>query len=275
METNELKNLILESSNLINSLGFGLHISSKNGSGYEFNQINEYQIGDDIRYISPIQSAKHQKPMIKLFNEQSNLDTIIISFVSGSLYFGTDEFKSEKLAKIATCFALLANNNSDTFSSYIATTNLLQTTPRSKKKSMVYSVGDELLKMSYLGSFIDFTKVCKMITKIAKKESVIILLGDFLQDNIDLSLLAPYDVRVCIIRDHFEESPQINGNINLIDNFSFEYFYTNISSPQTKNYEFWIQEHDVKLYNYLRSLGFKYTKFYTNESNILPIKEII
>lgn len=275
MEQLNLHSLTLQSQKIVNLVGFGIHTSLKHGSGLEFSEIREYETGDDIRHIDPVQSAKHQKTMIKLYQEQSNLDIIIVVLGSGSIYFGTDEFKSEKCALIASCFAQLAYNNSDTFSSFLAVESLQEITKRSRKKENINFMGDFLLKYSYVNSQVNLSSCLNTIGQIATKESVIVLIGDFLDDNIDLSPIAKYDVRVCIVRDRFEENPEINGNINLIDNKTSEYFYTNISSIQTLNYADKIKEQDLKLQHHLANLGFRYAKFYTNESILIPLKEII
>lgn len=275
MEQINLNSLTLQSQKIVNLLGFGIHTSLKHGSGLEFSEIREYETGDDIRHIDPVQSAKHQKTMIKLYQEQSNLDIIIVVLGSGSMYFGTDEFKSEKSALIASCFARLAYTNSDTFSSFIAEETLRQITKRSRKKENIQFMGDFLLKYNYINKKISLAPCLNTLGQIATKESVIVLIGDFLEYDIDLSPLAKYDVRVCIIRDRFEENPEISGNINLIDNITSEYFYANVSHPQTQNYTDKLKELDLKLQHHLSNLGFRYAKFYTNESILLPLKEVI
>jgi uncharacterized protein (DUF58 family) len=276
LNSQSLKSILIKAKKLSHSSSFGIHNSSHIGDGIEFSEIREYEMGDDIKYIDSLQSAKHQKPMIKLFQRTTELDIIIVGFISGSLYFGTDEFKNEKLAFLASTFGFLAYNNGDSFSSFLGSDKLELCTKRSKHFFTISQMSKGFLETPCLEKEIDYKSIITKLNSITKPNSIIILIGDFLDiGDIDLSPLKQKDTRVCIIRDRFEENPDISGNINLIDNTKPIYLYSNISPTQTQNYKDAIKENDYKFFLHLNKLGIKYAKFYTNENDNKPLCELL
>jgi uncharacterized protein (DUF58 family) len=56
------------------------------GGGLEFDQLRDYQIGDDVRFIDWNSSARMNKVLVKQFYEERNRTIIIALDVSGSCY---------------------------------------------------------------------------------------------------------------------------------------------------------------------------------------------
>src|SRR3972149_9785062 len=80
--------------NYINGIAGGLSRSKHKGSGFEFDQIREYQPGDDIRFIDWKGSARSNKLLVRQYNEERS--RTIMLFVDGS---ASGLFTSKKLRK--------------------------------------------------------------------------------------------------------------------------------------------------------------------------------
>ena len=61
--------------------------SAQKGSGFEFNQIREYQVGDDVRFIDWRASARSNKLLVKEYIEERNRTIMILLDVSQSTSF--------------------------------------------------------------------------------------------------------------------------------------------------------------------------------------------
>jgi len=57
----------------------GNHLSKLLGEGYDFSTLLEYQLGDDIRRIDWIASAKLQKPYVKHFSTYNTAKQVFLT----------------------------------------------------------------------------------------------------------------------------------------------------------------------------------------------------
>src|ERR1700721_1956422 len=84
----------------------GAYRSVFKGSGIAFEEVREYQPGDDIRAIDWNVTARVGHPFIKRYVEERELTVLLLVDVSGSQRFGTQ--KQPKRAVAAELAALIA-----------------------------------------------------------------------------------------------------------------------------------------------------------------------
>src|SRR6059036_3713286 len=83
------------------------------GMGIAFEEVREYQPGDDIRTIDWNVTARMGPPFIKRFIEERELTVMLVVDASGSQGFGTQvQPKREVAAELAAilAFSAIANN---------------------------------------------------------------------------------------------------------------------------------------------------------------------
>ena len=68
---------------LVNNMFGGEYHSAFKGAGMEFNEVREYLPGDDIRSIDWNVTAKYQKPYLKIFEEERELNVLLAIDISG------------------------------------------------------------------------------------------------------------------------------------------------------------------------------------------------
>src|SRR5512143_954629 len=106
--------LEIASARLIRSGFAGDYHSAFHGRGIEFAQVREYQPGDDIRTIDWNVTARSGVPHVKQFMEERDLTILIAVDVSGSMSFGSVDWrKSDIAAELTSVFAFSAVQNSD------------------------------------------------------------------------------------------------------------------------------------------------------------------
>ncbi len=97
-----------------NSAISGVHKSTFQGRGMDYNESRVYAFGDDIRNMDWKVTARTGEPHIKLFQEERERPTYIIINSNASMFFGTKrQFKSIVAAKVASILAWASVNKGD------------------------------------------------------------------------------------------------------------------------------------------------------------------
>ena len=112
----QIRRLQLRARRAVQTLLGGEYHSVFKGTGLSFEEVREYQPGDDVRSIDWNVTARMGSPFIKRFVEERELTVILFIDASASLAFGTaDQSKREVVSEIAALLTLCAagNNGSD------------------------------------------------------------------------------------------------------------------------------------------------------------------
>lgn len=79
-------------------------------ASFEFDRLRDYDLGDDIRYIDWKASARSQKLLMRMYQEQRQLHVLVIADLSTSGNFGTRQYMRETYIKeIASAVSLTAS----------------------------------------------------------------------------------------------------------------------------------------------------------------------
>ena len=269
-----LKKILIKTKKQAFSEVIGNNISKQKGEGYDFCELKEYEYGEDVKNIDWVISAKAQKPIVKVFHSQKELNIKIINLLSGSTYFGTKKLKKDVIVELASTLGFICTKQGDPFTSYIANDTLELCTRKSKKVFNVNLMAESIYNYNVLNKTINYKKVLDELFKSIHHKSIIFLIGDFFDiEKLDLKLLnSKHEIVVLIIRDKFEEEPKALGNVNLIDPNSFEEYEGVLNDSTIVNYIKRIKENDHKLFKHLQDCGIRFTKIYTDEN---PIKKLI
>lgn len=166
---------------LVNDVMAGSYHSTFKGRGMEFEDVREYQPGDDVRAIDWNVTARTGVPYIKRFREERELTVMLMVDLSGSTDFGTqDQTKGELAAEICALLAFSAIKNNDRVGLLIFTDRVEKFIPPKKGKNHVLRVVREVLfhKPAYRGT--DVGAAAEHVMKVLKRKSVVFLLSDFL-----------------------------------------------------------------------------------------------
>lgn len=105
-EARAVRRLQISSSRLATALFAGEYRSAFRGRGIEFDEVREYEAGDDIRSIDWNVTARQGRPFIKRFIEERELTLLLLLDRSASMDFGT--IRGTKLDTAVEACALLA-----------------------------------------------------------------------------------------------------------------------------------------------------------------------
>ena len=260
-----LKKILIKTKRQIFSEIAGNNASLFEGEGFEFAELREYMPGDDVRKIDWNITAKMQKPYVKVFKEERELNIVIASLLGGSVYFGKKKLKISLMAEIAALLAFSSIKNGDRFSSYIFTDRLKSLTKPTKKFHALNQAVEEILNFNPLKEGVDFEEFSKYMLKNIKRRSIVFVLGDFFEIPNFKRLAKKHEVIALIVRDRLEEDPIEFGYIDMIDPVTMTETTLDITDETLKEYKKTLFEHDNKLYNHFNKSGIRFVKIYTDD----------
>jgi len=178
-----VRDLELASLRLIR-LGFaGDYHSAFHGRGIEFSQVREYMPGDDIRAIDWNVTARSGVPHVKEFIEERDLTVIIAVDVSGSMSFGSVDWrKCDLAAELAAVFAFSAVENSDRAGLLLFSDQVRAFIPPRRGRThaqVIVNAAVEAAMRSASGRA-DIDGAVRFLERTAGKRAVILVLSDFL-----------------------------------------------------------------------------------------------
>ena len=260
-----LKALQLKARHQVYTLLSGHNLSKLHGEGYDFSELREYQMGDDIRKINWTITAKLGKAYIKELHANRELSVVVAALMDGSLYFGSGNAKQTKLTEVATILGYAVQQNADLFTGINYEQNRIHVTPPTKQLYHIEQFSQTLFETFVLDTKVNYTHSIKDLFKRIHKPSLIFIISDFLEE-IDLSLLAQkHEVIAVIIRDSNEESPKKLGEITLRNPQNNVKMDTYFGKRSIEKYLAKLKENDEKLIEHFSRYDIRYVKVFTDD----------
>lgn len=171
---------------LVTDVFAGAYHSVFKGRGMEFDEVREYQPGDDIRSIDWNVTARTGFAHIKKYVEERELTVMILVDTSASVHFAsTGQMKNKLAAEIAAVLAFAAIRNNDKVGLLMFTDEPELFIPPKKGKSHVLRVIREILYFKPRAKATNLPKVLEFLTKVLRRKSTVFVISDFLDPNAD------------------------------------------------------------------------------------------
>jgi len=177
---NKIRKIEIKSNKLVEEIFSGEYKSTFQGQGLEFKEIREYYPGDDVRSIDWNVTARQNKPYVKQFEEERELNMFLLIDMSNSTNFGE---KKELIAEIGATLAFSAIQNNDRVGSILFTDQIEEMIPSGKGKKHVLAIIEEILDFTPEHKGTNIAKALQYFNQIATKRSIVFLLSDFLTED--------------------------------------------------------------------------------------------
>ena len=192
------------------------------GRGMEFDEVREYQPGDDVRTIDWNVTARTGITHIKRYVEERELTVLIMVDLSASGQFGsTEKTKNEVAAELCGLLAFSAIRNNDKAGLLIFTDDIELYIPPRKGTRHVLHLIREILRFKPKGKKTDINLALNHIARLFKKRAVLFLLSDFRADDFSGTIRAAakrHDIVAISITDPAEIQLPKAGLLELTDN---------------------------------------------------------
>jgi len=182
----KVKQIQIRSSRLVNDVLAGEYVSVFKGRGMEFDEVREYQAGDDIRTIDWNVTARLGHPYIKRYTEERELTIMFLVDLSFSGEFGSmKQFKNEIATEICAVLAFSAVRNNDKVGLILFTDKIEKFVPPKKGKTHVLRVIREVLYFKPENKGTDISIALEYLLKVTKRKTVCFLLSDFITEGFE------------------------------------------------------------------------------------------
>ncbi len=188
MEANELlkkiRKIEIKTRGLSQNIFAGEYHSAFKGRGMIFSEVREYQPGDDIRDIDWNVTARHNKPYVKVYEEERELTVMLLVDVSGSRNFGAcGEVKKERMAEIAATLAFSSIQNNDKVGVIFFSDKIEKFIPPKKGKKHILLIIREIINFEPESSGTNIDVALQFMTNAIKKRCSAFLISDFIDDH--------------------------------------------------------------------------------------------
>ena len=218
----KVRQIQIRTSHQVTEVMAGEYKSAFKGRGMEFDEVRQYQPGDDVRTIDWNVTARSGDAYVKRFVEERELTVMLMVDASSSGSFGsTTRSKNEVAAEIAALLAYSAIRSNDRVGLIIFTDQIEKFVPPRKGRSHVLRVIREILYFNRPEhGTTDIGAALEYLQKVCVRRSVVFVISDFLAEGYDKALLLAskrHDLIPVTITDPREiELPDV-GFLDLMD----------------------------------------------------------
>ncbi len=273
----KIRRIEVSTRRLVNNVFAGEYQSTFRGQGMEFDEVREYQPGDEIRAIDWNVTARMGQPFVKTFVEERELVMMLLVDVSRSTDFGTQQqTKAETLAEVAAVLAFAAIKNNDKVG-LINFTDQVETfiSPRKGRKHVLRLI-HQILHAEPTAQATDIGLALEYLNRVQKRRSVVFLISDFRDRNYGEWLRIVnqrHDLIAIMVIDPGELSIPDVGLIELEDSENGETVLLDTSNPLTREaYIAWCQREIAQHRETLRSNKIDQIEIQTDRSYVASLR---
>ena len=177
----KIRQIELRTNRLVTETLGGQYHSVFKGQGMNFEEVREYQPGDEVRSIDWNVTARMNHPFVKKFVEERELTLMLLVDVSGSGLFGSaEQSKRELAAEIGSVLAFSAIRNNDKVGLILYTDEIEKFIPPRKGRRHVLRVIREILFFEPKRRRTDLNVALEFLDRVTPHRAIAIILSDFL-----------------------------------------------------------------------------------------------
>ena len=216
----KIKQIEIHTRRLLSGTMIGDYSSAQKGTGLEFDQIRDYQMGDDVRFIDWNASARNNKLLVKQYIEERNRTIMLLVDVSGSTSYGsTPLLKSQVITEVASILALVSDYGKDHIGALLFADEVEKVIPPARGRKHVHLLMEHLLTQQSSGA----TSIKSALERLVsghKQDSVVFIISDFFDSGYEklLKIAArKHDVIAVRCLDPREKSFPLKGFLAVKD----------------------------------------------------------
>ena len=272
----QVRRIEIVTKHLVDGLIAGDYHSIFKGQGIEFSEIRDYRPGDDIRAIDWKVTARFDRPFVKEFIEERDLNVYFVFDYSGSNYFGDLVEKRRKAIELTATLMFSAMRNNDNVGLFIFTEDIERFIPARKGRRHILKLISSLVSHQPQSRKTNIEKSLFYVSNIIKKRSIIFILSDFYNQDFakPLKILKRrHDVIAVKVSDPREaEIPDV-GLIRLEDEETGEQLLVDTSDQSFReNYAKVVNEEEKRLNHLFNKNRIDVINISTDKSYELPLK---
>src|SRR4026209_1428579 len=234
----KIRALEIKTKGLVQTVFAGDYHSVFKGRGMNFDEVREYQPGDEIRAIDWNVTARLGTAFVKKFTEERELTVVLVVDVSASGNFGSvSQSKRELAAEVACLLAFSAIRNNDKVGLLLFTDEVELFIPPKKGRSHTLRIIREILFFEPQGRGTEPGLALDYLNRIVSRRAVVFFISDFQAPDFSRALAVSgrrHDFIAIKIQDERERSLPNVGIITLEDAETGEQIEINPADRKTR-----------------------------------------
>ena len=177
----KIRQIELRTNRLVTETLGGQYHSVFKGQGMNFEEVREYQPGDEVRSIDWNVTARMNHPFVKKFVEERELTLMLVVDVSGSGLFGSGaQSKRELAAEIASVLAFSAIRNNDKVGVILFSEEVEKYIPPKKGRRHVLRVIREILFYEPKKHGTNINAALEFLNRVTSHRAIAVVISDFI-----------------------------------------------------------------------------------------------
>lgn len=267
-----IRRIQIKTTRNVEDLFAGIYRSAFKGKGLEFEDVREYQPGDDIRSIDWNVTARSDKTYVKNFREERELTVMLVVDVSASgLFSHTPKAKSELIAEIGALLAFSAIKNQDNVGLLLFSSEVELYLKPKKGVRHILRIIRELLFFQPKHTGTNIENALAFLGRVQRKRVICFLISDFITDDQfdhEASLLAKRHELIAIqVYDKYE---RLFPSLGLVQLHDLESNLTHLIDSSDKNmqleYQQKAEEKQKALKHLINKMGAGFISIASDES---------
>jgi uncharacterized protein (DUF58 family) len=234
----QIRRLHLRARRAVEDLLGGEYHSVFKGTGLAFDEVREYQLGDDVRSIDWNVTARMGHPFIKRFVEERELTVVLLVDCSRSHLFGSQAHsKREVAAELAAILAFSAIANQDRVGLIAVTDRVERYVPPRKGTRHVLRLIRDILFFQPAHARTALAEGLHFLSRVLRRRAIVFVLSDFLDPGFDRALKSAgrrHDLIAVRISDPREEELPAVGLLELADCETGDRFLVDTDNPRVR-----------------------------------------
>jgi uncharacterized protein (DUF58 family) len=274
----KVKELEITSKRLTTHMFTGEYHSAFKGRGMSFREVREYYAGDDVRFIDWNTSARYAHPFTKVFEEERELNVLLLVDVSASALFGTvQQRKKDLITEMGAVLTFSAINNNDKVGVLFFSDRIEQYIPAKKGKQHALYIVRELLTAEPKSKATNLNEALKSFNRVSRQKGIAFILSDFLSSGYeeDLKVVSKkHDVIGIRVYDKMDMSLPAIGMLQVedLENGKSRWIDTNDAMVRYNYQQSFLQESE-RCKNHFKKAGADLLHLRTDEDYVKILQE--
>lgn len=247
------------------------------GRGMNFREVRDYTAGDDVRFIDWNVSARYAHPFTKVFEEERELNIVLLVDISASSLMGTIDQKRQLIAEIGALISFSAVKNDDKIGAIFFSDQVERYIPPKKGRNHALYLVRELLTVMGKRNQTNISGALKFLQANQQQRSIVFILSDFFDNRYEKSLQATarkHDFIGLKINDPLEAQLPDAGLWHVYDNEAGGGQWLDTSNVMVRHqHQKQFAEHYQQCLSLFQKSGADLIQFYTGADYIKKLKQ--
>lgn len=216
----KVKELQIRTRRLLKGYSQGDVLQATKGYGLEFEQLADYQMGHDVRFIDWKSSARMNKLLVREYREERNRTIIVALDCSSSTLFGYQNEKKDLMVDVTTALCMAGIYQKDAVGLLLFSDVVEKYIKPKRSQQQLSIILRELCQVKPTSDKTSLKAAIEFLAKQSMKDALIVFVSDFIDSDFEKPLRAlskKHEIIAMRALDKYESLLPTSGYVQTID----------------------------------------------------------